>query len=280
MSKIVTVILVLLSLLVLSTKSQAQGKINAPVRILKLFRNTNQAPLSVAESIIGLLLKNEIAKRLRGSKSTIIRNDTALLKTDTVSITKSIAKKQEDAFYTPFPAQLSLNTFSIDASAALNEINWSISNEFNVAGYMVERSFDSARFVALGSLIASNKNHIQEYSFADNTIPDSAQVQYRLRVIGLNGDSQYSTILCAGKRKGVSSIAYRFNEATDELFICSPLQIKKIQILDENGKIILSKKKLNLLESVNLKPCLKGIYTALLFSADDTVSQIFLQKRD
>ena len=78
------------------------------------------------------------------------------------------------------------------------ELNWATSNEINNSHFEIERSTDGANFSAIGNMQSVNINSltVQQYSFTDNHLPESANtIYYRLKLVDADGQFTYSNTL-------------------------------------------------------------------------------------
>jgi hypothetical protein len=92
------------------------------------------------------------------------------------------------------------NFLSIAAKKASEgvAVNWEVSNEVNVAYYIVERSTDGWNYETAGKVAyrattaTSNK-----YAFVDIAVPESGKFYYRIKQVDLDGEAHYSKFALA-----------------------------------------------------------------------------------
>ena len=229
------------------------------------------AAVSIAERIILDLILQNILKS-RNEKNSILfgSNDIGYNKIDTVSLLIKINRKR-----TTKMADAQFSSFFIEAIARANNIFWSTNAEKNVGGYMIERSTDGNNFMAIGSMNASNTKSIQQYTFTDVKIKDTIKYNYRIRVIGSNAESQF--FLPIIKDKPILGVIYKLDTVAKLLYINSPTAIKKIEVMDTDGKILITQKKINLLKPIETNTLFSGVYTIRVYTDNDIVSQLFFK---
>ncbi|MCP4442606.1 MAG: T9SS type A sorting domain-containing protein [Aureispira sp.] len=72
-------------------------------------------------------------------------------------------------------------------------IQWTSSNERNIAHYVIERSLDGVSFEDIGKQNASGTDAGDSYQFVDNA-PLSGTNYYRIRIVDVDGQINYTTI--------------------------------------------------------------------------------------
>jgi hypothetical protein len=150
-------------------------------------------------------------------------------------------------------------------------INWSVTNEENVAYYAVEKSLDCIHFEPAGQVDYSNGNApVKQYSFFDQG-QFSSKVCYRIKQVDNNGSSHYSAIVIvrADQHLSMQIIPNPANEKVS-LFIESPREGSGLlELIDVNGKTMLDKrvqidKGKNMLPITGLASLPKGVYIVKL----------------
>jgi hypothetical protein len=77
-----------------------------------------------------------------------------------------------------------------------NTITWQVVRETNTLEYIVERSTDGSSFTEIGHVpYQVRTTSANEYSFKDNDVTTTGTVYYRVRVMEVSGNSQYSKIV-------------------------------------------------------------------------------------
>ena len=228
--------------------------------------------VSIAERIIIDLILQNILKG-RNEKNSILfgSNDIGYNKIDTVSLLNKINNGRRSSKL----ADAQFSSFFVESIARANNIFWSTNAEKNVGGYMVERSTNDNAFIAIGSMDATNTKSVQQYTFTDVKIKDTTKYSYRLRIIGTNAESQFFIPII--KDKPILGVMYKLDTVAKLLFINSPIAIKKMEVMDTDGKILITQKKINLLKPIETNTLLPGVYTIKVYTDNNIVSQLFFK---
>ncbi len=81
------------------------------------------------------------------------------------------------------PLPVSLTGLAVNYNNGIANLRWNTSQEINIDEYIVERSTDGTVFEAIGNVTARNLLTLQQYDYADRTIPQFARtVFYRVRI--------------------------------------------------------------------------------------------------
>ncbi|HXB34786.1 MAG TPA: T9SS type A sorting domain-containing protein [Puia sp.] len=75
------------------------------------------------------------------------------------------------------------------------ELTWQTAGNQDAADFVVERSVGNDRFDSIGRVAALSQPTDGSYNFTDNSIPQAASVTYRLRIVGINGNTSYSPLV-------------------------------------------------------------------------------------
>ncbi|MEM9917665.1 MAG: alpha-amylase family glycosyl hydrolase [Bacteroidota bacterium] len=95
------------------------------------------------------------------------------------------------------PAILPLELLSFDAQQLGSHtlLDWQTRSEQDVKGFEIQRSVDGKYFEPFGWKDARNQNGlVGNYQFQDHSLPMGGTVYYRLKMIDLDGQHQYSTV--------------------------------------------------------------------------------------
>ena len=155
------------------------------------------------------------------------------------------------------PLPIRLISFEGKASEKGNELNWKTSSEINFSHFEVERSIDAKTFEKIGRVEgAGNANEKINYNFVDKLngtgmVPgasittNNTDFYYRLKLIDLDGKSDYSKVIYLNKVEN-SEIKVYPNPATDIINI-ENLDGKylTIRVLDDLGREIIGQIKSN-----------------------------------
>jgi fimbrial isopeptide formation D2 family protein len=77
-------------------------------------------------------------------------------------------------------------------------LNWNVTNETSVSGYLVDRSDNGYTFSYIGRVSALNNGSITGYSFTDKQPLDNISY-YRLRIVDVDGKTSYSPVIKLNK---------------------------------------------------------------------------------
>lgn len=124
------------------------------------------------------------------------------------------------------------------------KINWTTSNEFDVAGFDIEKSQNGQQFNKIGFVAAGNQSN-GAYNFSD-VQPTKGNNWYRLKMIDKNGFSQYSKIVKASFTATSLLVDQIFpTVATDKLFVTissDKVQVVEWMIVGQSGQVLARQK--------------------------------------
>jgi hypothetical protein len=108
----------------------------------------------------------------------------------------------------PLPSKLLSFTGVLTQGKA--NLNWSITEQQNVAAYIIEESFDGRRFNQIGRVEKSTNNAVNQYAFMGTNVI-TGQAYYRIKILERDGAFLYSNIVVLK------------NNAINKLTITNPL---------------------------------------------------------
>ncbi len=261
---------ILSMLLALSSTAQVPGKITVPLPTAKPTVKFTFA--SIAQGILFNILLKKISK----PSTTLSSTASTVVQYDTTTLLKKINSKFTDPFYTPFEADLTLNTLAVQLNNNQQYLTWQTNNEFNVGGFMIEKSVDNINFTAIASVEGTNSFVLKDYAFIDTKI-DTVRHWYRLRVIGFNANVQYTPSVRANEATGSSAIQVEHKASARKLYISSPFAIKKLEIINTDGKVVINKKKVDILKPISTQALANGTYAAKILTNNGVLSQLFFK---
>ncbi|MEP7164536.1 MAG: PQQ-dependent sugar dehydrogenase [Ferruginibacter sp.] len=166
------------------------------------------------------------------------------------------------------PLPLSLISFSVSSNGGSNFLKWVTTNELNLKSFEIERSYDGANFVKIGTVNSQLSQGTNNYDFKDENFLDG-YIYYRLKMVDLDGNFSRSYIIRiysgtnAGNELTVSPNPFK----NDFLFAAVFSQAGKItiRIIDTKGTVVKTIKKhvdagFNSFQIDNLDNISKGIY--------------------
>nr|MBX2815699.1 T9SS type A sorting domain-containing protein [Saprospiraceae bacterium] len=91
-----------------------------------------------------------------------------------------------------------LSSFSLIEHECNVDLAWATASEINVSHFEVQASNDGVRFTTIDEIIAAGESHVnQSYSYADHRGDEASY--YRLKIVDLDGSTDFSRILQASK---------------------------------------------------------------------------------
>lgn len=148
------------------------------------------------------------------------------------------------------PLPVVLTSFTGQAVATGNRLNWSTAQELNSARFVVEASADGSRYAAIATLAAAGKStSLTTYSYVDasDAALATGRRYYRLRQEDLDGTASYSPVVTVS-RGAAGSTASKFdaypNPFADRLSVALPGQAEpqatKVTLLTLTGRPVFS----------------------------------------
>jgi hypothetical protein len=121
------------------------------------------------------------------------------------------------------------------------QIKWSTIAEINTKEFDVEKSTDGIHFRKIGTKAAEGNSHTgKEYAFHD-ILESPGMYFYRIKIIDTDGKSYYSDIKNVQYELGSSSVKIGPNPFKSSLTIANLEDVKRIDLIDLAGRIVLSK---------------------------------------
>ncbi len=180
----------------------------------------------------------------------------------------------------PVALPITLLNFSGLLQNNIAVLNWQTADELNTSNFIIERSIDGTHFSPVGNTAAAgNSSTIKNYNYSDDITAVNASVYYyRLKIIDLNSNFKYSTVVKLTKKgRGffAEAIPNPFRQQL-ALNVEAPQQNTAVLVLtDLNGKLILQKemqlkKGNNAVVLEETKPLSNGMYLLKIIFANET----------
>ena len=162
-------------------------------------------------------------------------------------------------------------------------LNWTIVASKEVDHFEVERSTDNSIFTRTGIVtdrVALNTQ--QRFAFVDNIDNVNRDIIfYRIKVIGKNGEIQYSNVMMVRRQQARTRLNLMPNPASDHvsiIFFAEKESDVTIRLVDNLGKTVLLQSRKasrgnNTLQLPGLLPYSNGVYSLQLFVNDEIVTQ-------
>jgi len=128
------------------------------------------------------------------------------------------------------------------SSGTANELEWKVSNQLNMASYMVERSANGLQFTGLATLaaVAANAGNAV-YRYTDQQ-PLAGNAFYRIRSIGIAGEVKLSQVLMVKAGKAAPSFSVYpnpvINHTASLLFSNKAKGLYQLQLINTAGQTV------------------------------------------
>ena len=162
-------------------------------------------------------------------------------------------------------------------------LSWTVIASKDVDHFEVERSTDNSTYIKTGTVSQTVKlNEQQNFSFNDDiSIINTEVVYYRIKVIGKNGEIQYSNIIVIHLKQSKTAVNIMPNPARDYvsvIFFAEQNTSVTLRLIDNMGKMVLLQnrkviKGTNTLQLTGLSKFSNGIYSLQLFVNGETVTE-------
>jgi len=168
----------------------------------------------------------------------------------------------------------------------LNNLQWKIASNENVAGFEILRSYDGSNFNSCGTITGTNKTGEELYSFSE-AAPSANKVYYKLKMVSKNRATEYSTVVSFSSTTQKQNLRVMTNPVKDKLilnFASNKAQVAELKIYSLNGALLQSEKiSLNQGGNIVSLPTTnslnnKAIYIAELNTGDEKFSVKFLKQ--
>ena len=173
------------------------------------------------------------------------------------------------------PVTITSFTVTKNNNAAL--LRWSATYETKFKRYEIEQSTDGVTFNKVGEV---QGNNFSNYSFTINNLPKSKLVYYRLKMIDIDNQFDYSKVVSLKlTTSSVTAIVYP-NPATDKVTVKLEQALSlnsEIKILDLSGRIVLQQKINAGQQNINLAvdKLSSGRYFIKISNGNETINHSF-----
>lgn len=136
--------------------------------------------------------------------------------------------------------------FNVELKDKYALLNWAAKHEQNLRLYEIERSTDGQNFTRIGITAARGADAAEvSYTFTD-PVPVTGKVYYRLRLVGLDNTSKYSTILSVSLNQPkvfqLTNLVNPFNSKLSFQLSTYQNETVDVQLLDASGRPVMSRK--------------------------------------
>lgn len=182
------------------------------------------------------------------------------------------------------PLPITWLSFEVQKKGEASDLKWVTAQEFNNAGFHVERSADGRLFETIGAVDAADASrNINEYYFRDVN-PLYGMNYYRIRQMDVDGRANYSSIQSLSFSHDGELIRVWPNPATSDLSILIPdgfISTGEIKLVNAAGVVVLNQTIDETVRqaSLNLGAIQPGIYSVIIESpAVNQISKIMILK--
>jgi hypothetical protein len=188
-------------------------------------------------------------------------------------VTQTITRPRYDAAK---PAAL-LDFQSTGAGDRIAQLDWSVSNEKDASGYIVERSQDGQNFMPVGEVQAlPTADAVKGYQFVDSKAAYGKN-HYRLQMLTTQGATEFSPVRTVTFYENPLTVSVSPNPA-DDFILVDVLNAKgdyNIRIMDVDGQLMKDHRSLQQtrqakLDIQDLNP---GVYLILVHAGDESCNE-------
>lgn len=167
-------------------------------------------------------------------------------------------------------------SFEVQKKGEASDLRWATAQEFNNAGYKVERSTDGRLFQTIGSVDASvTPREINTYTFSDPS-PARGVNYYRIKQVDLDGKVNYSAVRSLSFTTGGFYVRTWPNPVTESLYVELPTGATvagEMQLVSSSGMVVMTQTFGNADQQANLDVSRidGGIYSLVITSGDNRI---------
>jgi trimeric autotransporter adhesin len=165
----------------------------------------------------------------------------------------------EDYFFPMTVLPVTLVNFDYTARQCNVSLNWLTATELNSKEFVVERSTDGISFTAISTIASLNDPNGGAYSYTDRNLA-GGDFFYRLRMVDLDGKTQYSGIVHARINCDKPVVTITPNPVKDRLTIQGLSKDDQLFLADLSGKILLRHKTASSTHTMDLSGFATGMY--------------------
>lgn len=172
---------------------------------------------------------------------------------------------------------LKLLNWSGYASENIYQLQWQTADENNIKQFEIEYSIDAVSFIQAGIILAKNISG-SAYTFQHNFI--SNQLYYRLKIVQLNGEIEYSKIILLRNNPAKKEqYIFTYNNNPKMIWLNIPTNVKAgFQLYNLNGQNVLTLTSYANNNVIDLQKLPTGIYIGKIIMENRMVSEkIILQ---
>ena len=159
------------------------------------------------------------------------------------------------------PLGVGLKTFIATKIDTTGLLQWSLSKEFTIDSFIIEKSLDSINFSPIGTVKAIvDTSSFSLYQFTDSLLLSGINY-YRLRILNADGTYQYSGMVSINFSKNNFTIRIYPNPVTNGiLFVNTSSNCNRIILYDVLGRLVKAENKSGLQNNISTTKLAKGVY--------------------
>jgi hypothetical protein len=172
------------------------------------------------------------------------------------------------------PLPVTLSSFTATRRNNTGLLQWQTSQELNSKQFTIEKSTDGVLFIPIGIVAAAgNSQSLLNYQFTDPVLSNGMNY-YRLLITDINGHSERSLIRSIqASDAGLNIHVFPNPVVNGSLFIRSSEDIRRIELSDISGRMLLQRNTSGTQHKLNLQQFAKGTYLLSLYTAGSKKTQ-------
>ncbi|HEV3249303.1 MAG TPA: T9SS type A sorting domain-containing protein, partial [Puia sp.] len=177
------------------------------------------------------------------------------------------------------PLGVLLKTFTATKVDTTGLLQWSLSKEFTIDSFIIEKSFDGISFSPIGTVKAiADRSSIRLYQFIDS-FPLTGTNYYRLRILNADGNYQYSGVVTLNFSKTNFVIGVYPNPVIKGiLYVNTSSSCNKIELYDVLGRLVKAENKNGLQNNISTTKLAKGLYVVRISTdTGDSIKKIIVE---
>lgn len=141
--------------------------------------------------------------------------------------------------YTHTTLPVTMEQFTGESTVEYNELQWTVSQEYNLNRYELERSDNSTDYSKIATI--TPRGSYTQTTYTQKDYAPAFESYYRLKMTDNDGTSRYSSVVFLRKPAGTNEYSVLGNPFRDEIVLkCKVFQNQKIdvQLFSSNGAMI------------------------------------------
>ena len=160
------------------------------------------------------------------------------------------------------PLPVNMISFSAKAQSGTVKLTWETAQEFNFAGFDVERKTGNRSFSSIAFVSAkANEGEQASYQFIDADVPSGEVLLYRLRLVNNDGSFTYSDVRAIRNNAKKVSVSIYPNPTNGNFTIAVPADagLYDMMLSDYSGRVMRAERSLRN-QSFKVNKLLPGVY--------------------